>query len=791
MNEMWRRGLSAEEVREEWRLGHDNRAAKAPSKTVHQIIAENVFTYFNFIFLVIAFLLFAVGSYRDLTFLPIIIANTLIGIIQEVRAKSVLDRLKILNAPTALVVRDGKKQKLPAEELVRGDIVIFGAGKQICADAEVIEGEISVNEALLTGEAKDIAKKAGDELLSGSVVVSGEAYARLTKVGGESYVAKLTFEAKKIHHLEESEIIRALNKIVALAGFVIIPIGAVLFWQRYVGDAAGAKASVQSMVGAVIGLIPEGLFLLSSVALAISAGKLALKKVLPRNMKSIETLARVNVLCVDKTGTITEDKMTMAELIALDKGSQEEFERELSDFVRAQKNDNQTMATLKDYFQKAEGAKRQARLVAGFSSEFKYSGVDWGTKKHVLGAPQFVLGKHYEKYRKNIEQYSERGYRVLTFGDYGGELRVGRALTEPVRPIGLVLLENRIREEAPATFRYFAKQGVVIKVISGDDPMTVAEVAKKAGIAGATRWVDATTLKNEKMIAHAAQHYTVFGRVRPAQKRQIIKALQVAGKTVAMTGDGVNDILALKDADCSIAMASGSEAAAQVAQLVLLESDFSKMPEVVAEGRRVVNNLERSGSLFLVKNIFSLITSLLAISFSVAYPLVPAQVSLVSMFTIGIPAFLLSQMPNHELIRGDFLKNILRRAAPGGVTDALMVALVMLFGWMLKLSHVEVSTIATIVIAAVGIAMVYRASKPLSGLKSAVLGFCVLGLLLSYVFLPDFFGMARMTMRGWGLAGGVLILMPFILRGVTVSCGRINYKIQQWLSKTPTKSAGV
>lgn len=782
----WRRGLSREEVRAERRAGNENSAAKAPSKTLGQIIAGNVFTYFNFVFLVIAVLLFMVESYRDLTFLPIIITNTLIGIIQEARAKVALDRLMILNAPVATVVREGRKQRILAEKLVRGDVVVFGAGKQICADAEVLEGEIAVNEALLTGEAKDIPKKAGDELLSGSFVVSGECFARLTKVGKESYVSQLTLEAKKIRRREESEIIRALNRIVALAGVVIIPIGAVLFFQRYFGDGAGAQASVQSMVGAVIGLIPEGLFLLSSVALALSAWKLATEKVLPQNMKSIETLARVDVLCVDKTGTITEDKMAVAEIMPIGKNTVDELALALGDFAKAQRNDNRTMATLKEHFLKTSG--RKAVAVANFSSELKYSGVDWGDGGQILGAPEFVLGAGFKKFRKQIEEASEKGYRVLAFGDYGGVVRTGEQLTEPIRLRALILLENRIRKEAPETFRYFAEQGVAIKVISGDNPRTVAEVAQKAGIAGVENYIDMSLVGGERELKRAALKYTVFGRVKPAQKRQLIKALQSAGRTVAMTGDGVNDILALKDADCSIAMASGSEAAAQVAQLVLLESDFSKMPAVVAEGRRVVNSLERSGSLFLVKNIFSLITSLLAISFSIAYPLVPAQVSLVSLFTIGMPAFLLSQMPNRELIRGDFMRNILRRATPGGVTDAVMVALVMLAGHTLGLAHREMSTIATIVIAVIGLAMVYRASRPLDTLKWAVLATCTLGLTASYVFLPDFFGMGRMGMTGWLLTAGVVVLSPVVLRYVTRASERFWRRIEA--KQNPRKVRG-
>ena len=732
------KGLTEEQARKLKYMGLANTAVKPPSKSIKKIVASNVFTYFNFVFLAIAAILCTVHSYRDITFLPVIIANTLIGIIQEIRAKITLDRLNMLNAPTASVVRGGKERKINAEWLVLNDIVVFRAGNQIPADAKIVSGDVAVNESLLTGEADEIKKSAGDKLLSGSFIVSGECRAKLTAVGAQSYISQLTLQAKRIKTKEQSEIIRSLNRIVTIAGIAIIPIGGFIFIQRYFFEMADAQAAVQSAVAAVIGMIPEGLFLLSSIALAISAIKLAQKKVLLHDMKSIETLARVDVLCVDKTGTITDSTMKVMDFYPLGKQKREEILTAISDFAIAQSADNATMEALKAYF--TNGSKRKAKSVAGFSSEFKYSGVNFNGTSYVLGAPEFLLGDGVKKYASEIEKYSRKGYRVLLFAEYAGKAN-GKKLTAKVTPLALITLMNPVRETAPETFRYFAEQGVEIKVISGDNPLTVSEVAKQAGIKNADKFIDASRLKTKEDIADAMAKYTVFGRVTPDQKRVFIKALQAQGHTVAMTGDGVNDVLALRDADCSVAMASGSDAATQAAQLVLLESDFSRMPDVVTEGRRVVNNLERSGSLFLVKNVFSFLTAVFAITFSFAYPLLPRQISLVSMFTIGIPGFLLSQAPNHDLIRGKFVSNVLRRSVPGGLTDLALVGLLMLCSMLFRTPYGDIGTCATFLLGAVGMQMIYRvAKKPLGWYKKGTIAVCLIGMVGCCVMLPWLFG---------------------------------------------------
>lgn len=748
-NPDYREGLTENQVQEHRLHGWTNVAVDPPAKTTKEIIHENVFTYFNLIFVVLGILLCLVGSFRNLTFLPVVILNTLIGIIQEVRAKNVLEKMSMLNAPHAKVVRQGKISQVNSEDLVIDDIVIFRAGNQICADAVVAAGEVQVNESLLTGESDEITKKKGDQLMSGSFVVSGQCHARLDKVGEDSYISKLTMEAKAMDDQEQSEMIRSLDKLVKWVGIIIIPIGLILFSQSFFFNDEGFRQSVTSMVAAVIGMIPEGLYLLASVALAVSAMRLAGQKVLLHDMKSIETLARVNVLCVDKTGTITENTMTVHKVEStLDYREKEEeyppLDKMIGDFAAAMSEDNITMAALKEYFRENTGKKPVSKT--SFSSAVKYSSVTYDDGAYVLGAPEMVLREDYVLYEAEIEQYTKKGYRVLVFGKYEGEID-GKALTKKVTPLGYVMLSNPIRENAPETFQYFAEQGVEIKVISGDNPMTVSEVAQQAGIQGAENYIDAASLQSDHEVAEAMQKYTVFGRVTPDQKRQFVQVLKDQGNTVAMTGDGVNDILALKDADCSIAMASGSEAASQAAQVVLLESDFSRMPSVVLEGRRVVNNIQRSASLFLVKNIFSLLLSLFSAVFMITYPLEPSQVSLISMFTIGVPAFFLALEPNKSRIEGHFLSNVFLKALPGGLTDVLIVGALVIFGQTFEVGSTDISTAATILLAIVGFMVLYKISQPMNLMRTVVLIGCGIALIFSSIYLNDLFAMSGMSTR--------------------------------------------
>lgn len=778
-----RYGLNSDQVNEYFENGWSNEPVEPPSKTVPEIIKSNLFTYFNLVFAVLAALLILAGSFCNLTFLPVILANLFIGIIQEIRAKNTLDKLSVLNAPKALVVREGRQFSIPAEELVLDDIVIFKAGNQICADAIVVDGEVSVNESLLTGESDEISKKPGDELMSGSFIVSGECYARLDKVGEDSYISKLTLEAKAMNSEEQSEMIRVLDKLVGVVGILIIPIGLLLFGQQFFFSGASFSKSITSMVAAVIGMIPEGLYLLASVALVVSVMRLASKKVLVHDMKCIETLARVNVLCVDKTGTITENTMEVNGEIPMDgydSQSMAPLKQIISDFASAMSSDNITMKAMKDYFNKPSG--RKAVSVSPFSSQFKYSGAAFEDGSYVLGAPEFVLREDYDNYREQIEQYSSEGYRVLVFGIYDGVID-GKALTGKVTPLGLVFLSNPIRKEAPETFKYFENQGVEIKVISGDNPVTVSQVALQAGIANADNYIDASTLTTDEAIEDAVLRYTVFGRVTPDQKRKFVRALKKAGRTVAMTGDGVNDVLALKDADCSVAMASGSDAAAQASQLVLLDSNFACMPSVVMEGRRVVNNIERSASLFLVKNIFSFLLSLFSVCFMINYPLEPSQISLISMFTIGVPAFFLALQPNKNIIQGHFLSNVLIKALPAGITDFLVVGALVVFGQVFEVGETDISTACTMLLAIVGFVILYNISKPMNALRWCVWGGCIVGLLGCSIYLGDLFAMRGMSTKCIMLFVVFAIITEPALRYSTILIEKIGRKIVGWIEK--------
>ena len=736
-------GLSAEQVKRRFAQGENNYKVESSTLSVPEIVRSNVCTYFNLVFAVIAVLLAIVGAWSDMLFLPIIVANTCIGIIQEVHSKKVLDKLSILNAPHAVVIRDGKRQEIPADQLVLDDIVEFSAGSQIPADAKVVSGELQVNESLITGESDEIEKREGDSLLSGSFVVSGKACARLEKVGKDSYISKLTLQATKSKKGEQSEMIRSLNYLIMVMGIIIIPIGIALFVQSFIYNEGTFHDSITGMVAAIIGMIPEGLYLLTSVALAVSSVRLAQKKVLIHDMKCIETLARVNVLCVDKTGTITEPGMHVYDFSVLDGADQLEISQLLADFVAAQEKDNATMEALKAHF--SNGSGMRAREVYSFSSETKYSGAVMNDgKSYVIGAPEFVLRGQFAQYQEQIATYSSKGYRVLVFAQYEGTLD-RKPLTEPVLPLCFVMLANPIRKGAKETFTYFAENDVDIKVISGDNPLTVSVIAAEAGIMGAERFVDASTLKEKEDYYRAVEEYTVFGRVTPSQKRMLVQALKEHKKTVAMTGDGVNDVLALKDADCSVAMASGSEAASNVAQLVLLDSDFSRMPSVVAEGRRVVNNIERTAALYIVKNIFSMLLAIFSVILMLDYPLEPSQVSLISMFTIGIPSFVLALEPNKDLIRGHFLTNVLVRALPAGLTDFIVVSGLVIFCREFQVDLDCLSTSCTILVAIVGFMILHRIARPMNTGHIVMLVGVIAGWILCMLFGGSFFGITGIS----------------------------------------------
>ena len=729
-------GLSEREARKRAQEGLSNETVTQVGKSVKDIIISNTLTYFNFIFLIITVLLCIAGSFRNLTFLPVIIGNTLVGIFQEIRAKKTLDKMSLINSPHAEVIRDGIRKKIRSSSLVLGDTVIFSAGDQICADARVISGEVFANEALLTGEEDEIKKSVGDRLLSGSFIVSGECCAVLESVGKESYISKLTMQAKTVDTKEQSEMIRSINKIVKWMGIILIPIGSILFYQSFFIKHDSFADSVVSMVAAIIGMIPEGLYLLTTAALALGTIRLAKKKVLLNDMKSIESLARVDILCVDKTGTITEPSMQVRTVIDAEDFSEKdsEFNMEmLFNYINASIDKNSTMNALKSFL--AENSEniqsfKTALEVKPFSSAYKYGTATFENGTYILGAPEFVLKEKASDYSELTEKYVKKGYRVLCFA---------RLNESNVSPLLFIVLSNALRTGAQKTFKYFKEQGVTAKVISGDHPETVSEIARLAGIENYDSFIDATKLDTKEKIEKAALTYTVFGRVTPKQKQMLVKAMQKKNHTVAMTGDGVNDILALKDADCSIAMASGSEAVSQVAQVVLLDSDFSKMPSVVLEGRRVVNNVQRSASLFLVKNIFSLLLSILASVLLLSYPLEPTHISLISMFTIGIPGFLLALESNRNRIEGSFLKNVLRAALPAGLTDAIIVGSLTVFKQVFNLPKADVATASTLILSFVGFMILRKISLPFNKYRLGVFLINILGMVLTLFFIPNFF----------------------------------------------------
>lgn len=740
----YREGLTDEQVAERVHAQATNETIDPSFKTNKQIVLQNIFTYFNLIFIVLAVLLCLVSSYKNLTFLPVILANTGIAIYQEIRSKKILDNLSVLNAAKVTVVRNDAANKIDMEELVLDDVILLETGQQIPADGYVLEGKLQVNEALLTGEADEIVKEVDDYLMSGSFVVSGKAYVRLDKVGYDSYISQLTAKAKKMGGGEQSEMIASLNKLIKWIGIIIIPIGITLFSQSYFFNGNTIKESVVAMEAALIGMIPEGLYLLTTIALAMSAARLAKQRVLLHDMKSIETLARVNVLCVDKTGTITENQMSVQKLVIAKNEQAEQqatrIQELISDYAKAMANDNATMQAIKTYFNKPTD--QEPLSILPFSSVQKFSSVTFADGVYVLGAPEMVLRERFETVKNEFNQYADQGYRVLVFGSYQGIL--SEALLEAeVIPLAYLLIANPIRKEAPDTFAYFKEQGVAIKVISGDNPQTVSTVALQAGIANADQYIDVSQLAEEDYLS-AVEKYTVFGRVKPEQKMQFVQLLKQKN-TVAMTGDGVNDILAMKEADCSIAMASGNEATIQAAQVALLDSDFSRMPEIVAEGRRLVNNIERSASLFLVKNIFSFLLSVFSVLFALTYPLEPSQITLISLFTIGLPSFLLALEENKNRIEGKFIVNVLEKAIPGGLTDMTVVGTLVVGGVILHLNKTDVSTASTMLLTAVGFLVLYKICHPLNQFRGRIILFCAAGILFSVVFLHKLFSISAIS----------------------------------------------
>jgi cation-transporting ATPase E len=669
-------GLTREQVEERIQEGLVNGNESPNTRSYKQIIKENTLTFFNFLNLVLLILVLLVGSYKNTMFFGVILINTAIGIIQEIRAKKTIDKLAILTQSKAVVLREGKKWNVSTEELVLDDVIYLKTGDQVPADARILEGEIEVNESLLTGEADNLTKRAEDELFSGSFVTSGEACCQVIHVGKDNYAAKITSEAKEFKK-HNSELRNSLNAILKVISIIIVPMGILLFYKQYVIVGSDLRTSVVSMVAAVLGMIPEGLVLLTSVALTLGALVLAQKKTLVQELYCIETLAHVDTLCLDKTGTITEGTMCVERVEVWKEDTDlTEVEAVMGNLMAVLRDDNATAMALRRRFP----VKRSMEVehVIPFSSDRKYSGAvfeEEGT--YLMGALQFLFPEGNAQLEALGKSYAKEGLRVLILA-HSPNLAQGNERPEGLVPVALLLLTDVIRAEAPDTLAFFEAQGVDLKVISGDDPVTVSAIAKKAGLKNAENYIDASLLTTQEELELAVKEASVFGRVTPQQKKAMVQALKAQGHTVAMTGDGVNDVLAFKEADCSIAMAQGSEAAKNVANVVLLDSNFASMPHIVNQGRRVVNNIRMAASMFLIKTIFSVLLSLLTIFFGSSYPFEPIQMSLISSCAVGIPTFLLAQENNYDKIDHTFLRHVFMNAFPAAVTITGCVFAVML-----------------------------------------------------------------------------------------------------------------
>ena len=769
-------GLTNEQVQERIAEGKVNFNENPNTRTYKQIIRENTLTFFNFLNLALLVLVLLVGSYKNSMFIGIILINTVIGIIQEIRAKKTIDKLAILTESKAVVLREGKKWSISTEKLVLDDIIYLKSGEQIPADCKVLEGNLEVNESLLTGEADNLAKMAGDELFSGSFVTAGEACCQVIHVGKDNYASRITSEAKQFKR-HNSELRNSLNAILKVISIIIVPLGMLLFYKQYyiVGDSV--KDAVVSTVAAALGMIPEGLVLLTSVALTLGALILAQKKTLVQELYCIETLARVDTLCLDKTGTITEGIMCVDQVkpYAPDDVTMEEIERVMGNLMAVLKDKNATADALHKRFR----ARRDMTVknVIPFSSDRKYSGASFeedGT--YLMGAVQFLFPDGNESLLGQCREYGAEGLRVMVLAHSPQETE-GTGIPKGLVPVALLLLTDVIRQEAPETLDFFDKQGVDLKVISGDDPVTVASIARKAGLKNADRYVDATTLMTEEELEEAVKDYSVFGRVTPQQKKAMVLALKSQGHTVAMTGDGVNDVLALKEADCSIAMAQGSDAAKNIANVVLLDSDFSSMPHIVNQGRRVVNNIRTAASMFLIKTIFSVLLSLITIFFGEAYPFEPIQMSLISACAVGIPTFLLAQENNYEKIDHTFLRHVFMNAFPAAVAITGCVFTIMLVCQNVYHSNVMLNTACVLVTGWNYMAALKTVYAPLNRYRKLIIYSMQCIFFLAAVVLQNLLTLGSLE---FGMIILVFLLMTFSPIAIDV--------ITEWIRKMYQKS---
>ncbi len=738
-------GLSAEEVEQRIKDGKVNTSSTVKTKSIRRIFYDNICTLFNLINVILFLLLLSVGSYKNLLFIGVVFCNTVIGIVQEIRSKKSVDSLTILTESKQEVLRGGEVVHVSKDEIVLGDILILSRGNQVPADCKVVRGSCMANESLLTGESDLIEKKIGDELLSGSFISAGSCYCRVNRVGADSYASKINAEAKYIKK-NNSQILKSFKFIINLCTAVILPIGLLMFISKYLWYHETIKTTVETTVGALVGMIPGGMILLTSTVLAVSVIRLAKKQVLVNEMYCIETLARVDVLCMDKTGTLTAETMNVERVIDFGE-SQEKINTALASISAASEDVNATLQAISDYTEGTEAVK--CKRFIPFSSETKWSGGCFENgKTYIIGAPEFVFpeSEKFPEIRQKISEITET-VRILVLA-WSEQSIQENTLPDDLQPIALILIKDQLRDNVEDTINYFKEQGVTLKVISGDSLKTVQNIAIDTGVPGAENGVDMSTVTTDEELNEAAERCNVFSRVTPAQKKKLVLALQANGHTVAMTGDGVNDVLALKEADCSIAMASGSEAARNVSQMVLVNNDFACMPQVVAEGRRTINNIERSSSLYLVKTIYSMILAVFFMFSTLTYPFQPIQLSLIGALAVGFPSFVLALQPNKNIVRGNFTFNIIARAAPAGICVSLTIILAATLHNITNISQEELTTIAVYTTSLICMMLIIRLSIPFNPLRIGMVIMSCAGFAIAFVFFRSFFMLTDLDEAG-------------------------------------------
>ncbi len=772
--------LTSEEVSRRVAAGKVNGRQDLQTKSIWKIVRDNLFTLFNGVNILLAVLILAMSrgaKWNDVLFMGIVFFNLFVGIFQEIRAKKTIEKLSLISAPKVTVLRDAEERLIPVEELVEDDVMILEAGRQICADSVVVGGSVEVNESMVTGESYPIFKGEGEELKSGSYVVSGRCSARVVHVGAENYANKIAAGARYIKKTN-SMILKALRTIIRLMSVVVLPLGLAIFLKQLLVLHDSASEAVLKMAGSVVAMIPQGLIALSTTVFAVGVVRLSKHNTLSQDLYSIETLARVDVLCLDKTGTITEGTMIVTDLVA-EEGDQDQVKLALASIVAGVKDNNPTYQAVAEFVKEVECAEIGEGFP--FSSDRKWSGVNVAGGSYVMGAVEFVAPELAARYAEKCASFQKQGKRVLCVAKADAIKRDAPLSGQTV--LGFLLIEDKIRDNAAETLAFFKKEGVDLRVISGDNPITVSCIAAKVGLENADKYTDASTWGDSPDYAALVKEYKIFGRVTPEQKLELIKALKREGHTVAMTGDGVNDILALKEADCSVAMASGSDVAKSVASLVLLDSNFASMPFVVAEGRRSINNLQRSSSLYLVKTIYAMLLAIIFL-FMGSYPFEPSHLTLVGVAATGIPSFLLALEPNHERAGGSFLYNALRRAVPGALTVVVGIVAIQIMMHPLSLTVEEADMLSVLMIAIATFMVLFRACLPLD-VKHALIFFPMVALyFVGWLFFPWVFNMMKitdMTMKmiyillGLSMAGAVIFVLFILLERVLAKRGKPKF----------------